>query len=137
MLNLDNASIPEQPVSGRIHGRSFTLETVELQGGWLKFKQGRDFFADLEADLVLFQPDLPGKQFVVKSSQGPGMHPHIYLHWKNASNPPAQKSYVSGYALRLEFGQPQGGKLPGKVYLSLPDPEKSFIRGTFEVPWTR
>ena len=35
--------------------------------------------------------------------------------------------------MRLEFGKLSGGKLPGKIYLCLPDQEKSFIAGTFEV----
>lgn len=39
---------------------------------------------------------------------------------------------MKGYSMRLEFSAPAGNKVPGKIYLSLPDKEKSFVAGTFE-----
>jgi len=32
----------------------------------------------------------------------------------------------------LEFGNISGNKIPGKIYLCLPDKAKSFVAGTFE-----
>jgi len=45
--------------------------------------------------------------------------------------PPESQLYTAKYALRLEFGQESGGKLPGKLYLCLPDESKSCVAGTF------
>jgi len=58
----------------------------------------------------------------------------VYMKWKEeGGNAPKQRSFVNRYALRLEFGKLSGGKLPGKIYLCVPDKEKSFLAGTFEV----
>jgi hypothetical protein len=43
-----------------------------------------------------------------------------------------QKVFYNGYAMKLEFGNIQNGKLPGKIYLAAPDDEHSFVAGTFE-----
>jgi hypothetical protein len=45
--------------------------------------------------------------------------------------------YPSGYALTLELGARKDGKVPGKIYLSLNDEEKTFLAGTFEATYTR
>jgi uncharacterized protein DUF4190 len=137
-LNLGNAIIPVGAVSGRIHKRPFTAQAVTCEGGWLKFKQGTGFFADLEMSVVLFIQDpaeLAGKTFNIRGREQFGSKPHIWMGWKDQeSSPPQQKSWMENYALKLEFGQPSGGKLPGKIYLCVPDAEKSFIRGTFQMP---
>ncbi len=135
-LDLQDVTFPDEAVSGRIHGQTFAMEKVSLEGGFLKFCQGGGFFADLEMDVVIFESNLAklsGRTLEVPTEE-PGSKPHIWMKWMEASGQsPQSKSYMDDYALRLEFGQVAGGKLPGKIYLCLPDPEKSFIRGTFEV----
>lgn len=133
-LDLSALKIPSTPVAGRIHGQPFTLQKMAYDGGFLKFMQGSDFFADLEMDVVLFAPvnRLGGKTYT--SDKSTGTRPHIYMHWKDPANKYRQQSWVNDYALRIEFGQLQNGRLPGKIYLCVPDPDKSFIRGTFELP---
>lgn len=136
-LQLQDAPIPAAPVSGRIHGRAFKAEKVTLEGGWLTFRQGAGFFPDLEMSVVLFvsgPSELSGRTFVVPKDQF-GAQPHVWMKWiPGGSSPPETRSWTDRYALRLEFGQPAGGKLPGKLYLCVPDAEKSFIRGAFQVP---
>jgi hypothetical protein len=136
-LQLADAEIPATAVTGRIHGQPFKLEKVSLEAGFLKFMEGTDFFADREMDVVIFESDphkLSGRSFVVPKQEF-GNNPHIYMRWKESEPSGAnQKSYTDKYALRLEFGELAGGKLPGKIYLCTPDQAKSFIRGTFELP---
>ncbi|MCX6921943.1 MAG: DUF4190 domain-containing protein, partial [Verrucomicrobia bacterium] len=139
-LQLKSASIPAAPVTGRIKGRDFNSEKVSVENGFLIFRQGADFFADLEMSVVLFvnlPAELSGKTFTVPNRE-PGNNPHIWMKWKpNGKDMPEQKSWMDGYAMRLEFGKMLNGKLPGKIYLCVPDQEKSFIRGTFEVALRR
>lgn len=139
-LQLKGVSIPASPVSGRIKGSNFVSETVSLEGGLLKFAQGADFFADLEMDVVLFvnlSAELSGKTFTVPNKESGGS-PNIWMKWKQAGkDTPEQRSWLEGYAMKLEFGKMANGKLSGKIYLCVPDEEKSFIRGTFEVPLRR
>jgi hypothetical protein len=139
-LQLKGASIPTGPVTGRIKGRDFKSEQASLENGWLKFRQGADFFPDLEMDIVLFvnlNAELSGKTITVPKQEFGG-NPHIWMKWKpDGQDTPEQKSWMEGYAMQLEFGRMLNGKMPGKIYLCVPDKEKSFIRGTFEVPLRR
>jgi hypothetical protein len=41
--------------------------------------------------------------------------------------------FMEKIAVVLEFGKKQAGKIPGRVYVSLPDKDKSFVAGTFLV----
>ncbi len=136
-MNLAGVEFPSGAVTGRIQGQPFKMEKVTLQGGWLKFSEGKDFFADREMDVVLFENDvirLSGRTFTVPKKEF-GTNPHIWMKWKpEGENAPKQRCFTDRYALRLEFGQLSGGKLPGKIYLCLPDLEKSFVAGSFEVP---
>ena len=135
-LQLNNAEFPSGPVQGRIHGSEFTADQVALEGGSLKFRQGDGFFPALAMEIVLFEVDpmrLSGKTYVVPKAEF-GTTPHLWMKWKKPDqNVPETKGFMRGYALRLEFGESAGGKLPGKIYLCLPDAEKSFIRGAFEL----
>jgi hypothetical protein len=38
---------------------------------------------------------------------------------------------MKGYSMRLDFGKTQGGRLPGKIYMCLPDGMKSYLAGSF------
>jgi hypothetical protein len=58
--------------------------------------------------------------------------PRVTLRWKDDQQQPAKQEFKGGYALRVAFGQPVNGRLPGKIYLCLPDEAKSFVAGTFD-----
>ena len=139
-LQLKGVSIPEGPVNGRIKGGNFISEKTSLQGGLLKFAQGADIAPDLEMDVVLLvqlSGQLSGKTFTVPNKE-PGGSPQVSMKWKQAGKDALEEnSWMEGYAMKLEFGKALNGKLPGKIYLCVPDEEKSFIRGTFEVPLRR
>lgn len=134
-LQLEGVEIPSQPAQGRLHGRPFTPQQVVMENGWLKFRQGRDFFPDLELSVVLFEENpsnLADRIFKVPGERGP--RPHVWLHWKEPGQTvPQTKAFVDRYALRLEFGRLSDGKLPGKIYVCVPDETRSFLRGSFEV----
>ncbi len=56
--------------------------------------------------------------------------PMVLLRWKDQGREADQASNA-GYALRLEFGQPAGNSIPGKIYLCTPDEPKSYVVGNF------
>jgi DNA-directed RNA polymerase subunit RPC12/RpoP len=134
-MKLTGVEMPSSAVAGRIHGKPFKVEKVVWERGWLKFVEGKDVIADREMDVVLFEGDvrrLSGRTFTVPN-QTAGVNPRLFLRWKEAgADMPNQATYTDSYALRLEFGALAGGTLPGKIYLCLPDQEKSFLAGTFE-----
>jgi hypothetical protein len=54
------------------------------------------------------------------------------LRWKDDQKQPVTAHIDSAYALKVVFGQPAEGHMPGRIYIALPDDSRSFAAGTFE-----
>ena len=67
---------------------------------------------------LLFEPNMPGA-------------PPVYLRWRNAQGQETDDVQATGYALRIEFGNPASNYIPGKIYLCTPDELKSYVVGSF------
>ena len=138
LADISKATVPQKPASGRLHGEPFTLERAELQGGVLSLRQGHEFFADLEFKLFLFVDSytrLEGQYLDILDEENPPVKsvPHVYMSWKpDPKSLPKSKSWTGDYLIRLKFGQMRNGRLPGEIYLCLPDMKQSFVAGTFE-----
>ena len=131
-LQLADIKISDSPAAGRVHGEDFLAQRVTLQGGTLNFRQGTDWPPDLGLTVNLFAnrgEDLAGQAIQIEATRTNS--PKITLRWKNDQAEPATKTYRKGYALRLEFGQPSSGRMPGKIHLCTPDDAKSYVTGTF------
>jgi hypothetical protein len=132
--------IPNAPVSGHIGGRKFKADRVEYRSSLtqLTLRQGKDFFADDELSIFLFlkKDESPfGKTFVFGPKEAAMLRaPHIYKSQRHSKDkaPKTTDFLDGGYALKLEFGKAKEGRVPGKIYVCLPDKEKSVIAGTFE-----
>ena len=132
-LDLTNAVFPGTTAAGRIHGRGFLCERTTLEGGTLSLRQGKTWPPDLGITvLLMWRPgeELGGRTVEVAPHQTPPL-PRVILRWKDDAGEPMRPSINSGYALKLAFGQPANGRMPGKIYLCLPDEDKSFVAGTF------
>jgi hypothetical protein len=102
-----------------------------LQGGVLSFRQGAP--AELALVVMLHAAkgeDLAGKVVQIRSDQSPA--PTIQVRWKGPDAKPVTQRHRGGYALKVAFGQPANGRMPGKIWLSLPDPDQGFLSGTFD-----
>ncbi len=134
-MDLKDLHIPEIIASGKIHGEDFTVENAKINAGILTLRQGEDFFADHEVMIFLFlregeKPD--GRTFHVSKENNVSV-PHIHMKWKEKNeNIPETETFVKDYVMRLELGAREGGKLPGRIYLALPDTLKSFVAGRFD-----
>jgi DNA-directed RNA polymerase subunit RPC12/RpoP len=132
-LELTNAAIPDTPVAGEIHGRGFACEKAVLHGGLLLFGQGTAPAWDLGfgVDLVARQSEeLSGRTIEIAPDQTNA--PRVGWRWKNDQQQPATQIISNGYLLKVAFGQAAKGYLPGKIYICLPDADKSFAAGTFD-----
>lgn len=130
-LDLDRARIPERVAAGSIRGRSFACEQATLAGGALSLRQGRGWPPDLAIAVVLPVKEgeqLGGKAFRVGPAQGPAYQ--VIVRWKDGQQAQRQE-FTKGYALKLTFGEPAAGRMPGKVYLAVPDEDRSVVAGTF------
>ncbi len=133
--DVSKAKIPATAVTGKAHGVDFKVEKATLENGILKLRQGKDFFADQGFSIFTFLKKgekLDGKKFAVKADDGFGS-PHIHFGYKvEGKSLPKTETFMDKYSMRLEFGKTVKKKIPGKIYLCLPDDAKSFIVGTFE-----
>jgi DNA-directed RNA polymerase subunit RPC12/RpoP len=131
-LDLTNAAFPEAPVVGRIHGSGFRSERAILRGNVLSLSQGKAWPWDLAVNItfnVRQGEELSGKTVEIPPERPRALH--TVLRWKNEQQQPATEGFHRGYALKVTFGEAANGHIPGKIYLCLPDGDKSFVAGTF------
>ena len=132
-LSLTNAVLPAKTAVGSIHGSGFKCERATLQGGTLNLRQGKSWPPDLGVTINLFAKqgeELSGKAIEVSPDRSPPL-PKIVLRWKDSQDQPAHQNISQGYALKVVFGDATNSRMPGKIFLSLPDEAKSFVAGSF------
>jgi hypothetical protein len=131
MLTLGTNAIPDAPVAGRIHGQDFISERAMFQNGTFTLRAGTH--GPLEFAVTV---NFSGAQAEALSGQTININTivdkaaRLTLRWKDGDQV-QKENYDGGYALRLEFGTLERNRLPGKIYLCVPDPGKSYLLGTF------
>jgi hypothetical protein len=131
-LNLAEAKIPDAPANGSVNGRGFLLERSVIQLGRLDLRQGPKWPPDVGVSVHLFAErteDLAGRTVIIESTRTNA--PRTILRWKNEQGNPVNTDHRRGYALKVEFGQVAGNRLPGKIFIAFPDEAKSYVAGTF------
>jgi hypothetical protein len=130
-LNLADAAFPESTPAGKIRGEYVLCNRSTLTGGALGFRQTTRGMPDLSVTVYFFakQPeDLRGRKISVETNDAPV--PKVVVRWKEGKDTRSQ-SFTNGYALKAELGEINGNHIPGRVYLSLPDEDRTHIAGTF------
>jgi DNA-directed RNA polymerase subunit RPC12/RpoP len=133
-LDVTNAVIPKTPVAGRVNGHEFVCDQPTLLGGALLLRQGEIWPPEFGVGILLFArqaEELSGKTVLVTPNQAAGAPP-VILRWKEDQAQAISKTITNGYALKVVFGQAANGRMPGKVYIALPDEAKSVAAGTFD-----
>jgi len=138
-MDLAKMKIPRGGAAGTVHGRDFVVERAELGNNILTLRQGKDFFPDLALTVFLFlrngeSPE--GKEFRVGRKPGFGAsNPHVHVQWreKPGDGLPEREMIMSDYAMVLQFGTKDAGKIPGRIYVCLPDKQKSCVAGSFTI----
>jgi regulation of enolase protein 1 (concanavalin A-like superfamily) len=132
LLTLGTNEMPDAPVAGRIHGQDFLMEHASFGSGSLTLRAGTKGPVELGA-VISFggatAEELTGKTINVTTNAEKAAK--VTLRWKDDSGTVQKPAFDSGYALRLQFGLLANNRLPGKIYLCLPDDEKSYLTGSF------
>lgn len=131
-LNLADRPFPETNAVGRVNARGFTLERATVQGGTLTFRHQARTAQEMSVTINLFAKqgqELAGQS--VNVDAGWTNAPKVTLRWKDEQQQPVSRTFRKGYALKLQFGAVTNGQLPGRIYLCVPDDEKSCLAGTF------
>ncbi len=133
-LDLTNARLPATTVAGSVYGMGFQCDKAVLQGGTLNLRSGMGGSLEALVSIRFFAQageELSGRSIEISSERLPPL-PKVVVRWKNESTQGRSQSFNSGYALKVAFGEASSGLIPGKIYLALPDEEKSFVAGTFD-----
>src|SRR5581483_8801341 len=133
-LNLTNAPVPNGEVVGSIHGCGFLCERATLKGDRLSLRQGPAGPPDLGITVSLGgrpPEELSGKTILVNPTT-PVPAPRVVLRWKDDHQEPVTEHIHSGYAMKLMLGRITDGRIYGRIYIALPDEQKSFAAGNFE-----
>ena len=132
--DLKNVKIPGTLPGGMINGENFVSKSAEFSNSILTIRDGEDFFPDHAVMIFLFlkKDEKPeGKSYNISRTTGFGS-PHIHMKWKpENSKVPKTKIFTKDYSMRLNLGTIKNGKLPGKIYLCLPDDMKTVVAGSF------
>ncbi len=132
-LDIATAFFTNAPAQGRVRGQPFETEWATVQGGTLILRQGRAHLPDLTVAVYLNAAkgeDLGGKTIVVTTNRSPA--PFVQFRWKDDQQKNASERIRGGYAMKIIFDQPANGRLPGRIWLSTPDENLSFISGAFD-----
>ena len=141
-LDVASAKIPEGQLTGRVAGTNFVADTARIDrvgsAQVLTLRQGALPSPDHELLIYLhLSPGeaLAGHTWTVSQEMAAPAAPRVLKRWKTDPKFAAQQKFFStGYALKLELGQPSNGVLPAKIFLALPDAEQSVIGGLFNIP---
>lgn len=136
-LDLTKATFPKKVAAGKIHGQDFICQEAVLQNGLLVLRSGHGWQAPMAANVFVFSNAfstnaaeiLSGGTFEVDTNHS-GLSPSVSLFWREGDLR-VMEVFTNGFAMKLDFGNISGTKLPGKIYLCLPDDAKSCVAGTF------
>jgi len=127
-MDVANATIPDNPVSGQIHDANFQLKRAIFRNGNLKF-----ISADGQESVLIHNlgGSLENKSLEFQTASGADA-PNIEIAWQDDGENKTE-TFQDGYAMELKFDEAKGRRIPGKIYLCLPDDSKSYIAGSFTV----
>jgi DNA-directed RNA polymerase subunit RPC12/RpoP len=124
-------NFPDTPVAGRIHGQDFITGRAFFQNGTLTLRDANrgpiGFGCTISFEGVSAET-LSGKSINVTTNADTAAR--VTLHWKD-DDVSSKASFNNGYAMQIQFGTLEKNHLPGKIYLCTPDPEKTYLLGTF------
>ena len=133
-MNVLNAGIPDEPVSGEVNNLEFRMDAALIENGVLILRKGSERSPTQVVEVHNIQRPgeaLDGKKFELADVSGVNT-PTVRMKWedpKKLSMP--MRLYDNSFAIKLEFGNMEDGKIPGKVFIAVPDGQKSYISGSF------
>ena len=136
-LDIGSAKVPSGKANGTISGSPFVIDRAYLQklptGYALTVRQGTGFQA--EREVLISLPLKPSENLDTRTwkigTSTTNTNPRVTKRWM-AGGRQYTKVYTNGYVLTLEFGRSNIDGLPARIFVALPDEEKSVVGGSFE-----
>lgn len=132
--------IPAKPIAGMLGGQPFALSKAEISKQSLQIRQGTGFFADREV-MMFFSEYNPNAPFKLAVSPNHKRHEakitSLHVSSRKGEELPKVDFVNDGYAMTLELEPRKNGKVAGKIALSLPGADQSYLAGTFVAEYQR
>lgn len=131
---LAGVPFPETPAQGRFRGADFSVVHAVYTDGKISLRDGsgtnsRYFVITLNLDTN----KLSGASYEFSPNGASGLM-NIKMNWhQNGSKKGTFQNFAGGYAMKLQFGDRDQNNLPAKIYLCLPDAQKSCLAGIFNM----
>jgi hypothetical protein len=129
-LDLQTAQVPQGAAAGQFGGRPFNPEKTYLQrtpvGYVLMVREG----ADRELNIMLplkAGEQLDGQSWNIAPETAPA--PRLIKTWRQNTRRQT-RMFTNGYAMKLQFEQTTNRQIPAKLFVALPDEEKTFVAGS-------
>jgi len=134
-MNIPNAGIPDEPVTGTINNIEFKLDSAVIENGVLILRKGSSKHPVLVVEVHNIQQPgeaLDGKKFELPNVSGFNT-PKVVMKWEDAAKlRMPMRLFDNSFAIKLEFGRMVDGKIHGKLFIAVPDGRKSFVTGAFD-----
>ena len=131
---LTGVRVPDTPASGKLRGAGFSVAFAVYADQKLSLSDG-DGPGSRAIIITLNQTPnrLPGASYDIWSDRVNTTLPIEMVSRGDNSGTNVSRVFTGGYSLKLKFGNRVKNKIPMKIYLCLPDLEKSYVGGTFDV----
>jgi len=126
--DINKASFPNHPVSGKLRGIDFTAQTVSFRNDNLRIKSANG----MQLDIFRLDASIEGHSYEIQSDDGGRANPRVKMIW-NEGDVVQSATFNKGYGMKLQFDQAINRTVSGKIYLCFPDDSKSCVAGTFKV----
>jgi len=129
----DAPDVVRGPVTGTIRGTDVRLAGAEYDGQLSLYAgEGWGFNPSLLLFLFLENDEIPAGRTIevdprVRMDEGT---PHVHYRWFDATGEIDTDAAIEGYTLKLSFGEPMNGLLPGTIEFAVPG-EDTRVGGAF------
>lgn len=122
----------KRKLAGKVHGKAFSYQRVELLGGVLEAREGPDFLPLLDVR-VLIDLDPTGMTdrrsfYVQPTDRNP---PEVYVSWQDKDGVLQTRIVKRGYSMELQLAPLDEYRLTGYLQLILPGQPATFLSGNF------
>jgi hypothetical protein len=130
----ETAPTTPKDLSGSIMGKDFKPDNVIYEGRKLSFRQGKDFFADMEISFDIPEKDaekLEGKELKYAGDNFDNPTLHVAAKLKKDDFPKTEFVFPKEYTMTLKITKRTSQTLEGTMDLKISKPQNTHLAGPF------
>ena len=135
-MDFSDAYIPEDPASGNFRGEEFEHDEAVIENNVIILRQSKYGTVRKElrvSNFLISGEKLGGKTYESEHVTTVAGSPVVSMRWKDPTKTNMQEQgYFNNYAIKFELGEMLDGRIKGKIFIAVPDGQKSYVSGTFD-----